>query len=78
MPVGTHLSRCTRCTGAWRILHADGSPSPGLRWSDPARNQSVADVLLGEGVPMSGGRAHNERRVGAAQLRTLAGLDELD
>ena len=51
--VGRVLSRCTDDDVPWyRVIHADGSIPKGRR---------QRDLLLGEGVPMRGGRVDIER-----------------
>ncbi|GAA0314540.1 DNA-binding protein [Kineococcus aurantiacus] len=77
VPVGTHLARCTTCTAPWRVLRADATPSPGFRWSDPTRTDTVAEVLAGEGIHLTNGRANPTQRLTTTQLRTLADRHDL-
>jgi len=72
--VGTRLARHGG-TGAYRVLRADGSPSAGFSWSDPAERRSVREVLESEGVAFgTGGKAARERRLGPADLEDLLDL----
>jgi alkylated DNA nucleotide flippase Atl1 len=75
VPVGAHLAT-RRVTHAWRVLSADGRPSPNFAWLEPGRTETQREVLEGEGVPfVSGGRAALEHRYSVDQLAQLLGLD---
>ncbi len=54
--VGQHVTRCTACPNPWRLLEATGRPSTRFRWDD-GRDDSVEQVLAGEGVQFVGGTA---------------------
>lgn len=76
-PVGNHCIAMPPETNAYRVLNADGSPSPGFRWRDPADDRDVLDVLAAEGVAIdAAGRASKAHRLSAADLAAL--LDEDD
>ncbi len=55
-PLGQHVTRCTACPNPWRLLEATGRPSTRFRWDD-GRDDSVEQVLAGEGVQFVGGTA---------------------
>lgn len=49
-PLGGRVTVCGEFTNAWRILTRDGQPSDRFRWDDPARLETVREVLEREGV----------------------------
>ncbi|WP_406631243.1 hypothetical protein [Amycolatopsis sp. WGS_07] len=69
-PLGRHLSTCRECENAWRVLSADGSPSPHFRWED-GREETVTDVLRREGVRFVDGVADPAQRLSVEALREL-------
>lgn len=71
MAVGAHVSSCTHCTDAWRVLQAKGTVSPGFTWSDPSRQESVTEVLEAVGISFTGGKADPGRRASIEDLRSL-------
>jgi len=75
VPVGAHLARCEQCVNAWRVLRANGTVSPGFRWGDPSRTDSVADVLTANGIELTDGHASSTQRADASNLLSLAALD---
>jgi len=71
-PLGQHLTTCTSCTNAHRVLGADGRPRPTFRWSDPTDHRTQQGALENEGVNFSEGAAHPASRLGPADLEHLA------
>ncbi|WP_263167235.1 MGMT family protein [Streptomyces sp. SCSIO ZS0520] len=71
VPIGQHLRACGRCPSPWRVLTATGEVSPGFQWPDPARTDTAASVLAGEGVRFDGGTADPEQRMCEEELRQL-------
>jgi alkylated DNA nucleotide flippase Atl1 len=77
VPVGAHLA--TRSVpNAWRVLSVEGRISPQFRWTDPGRTGDPVDVLTGEGVVFTGGRADPAQRLSARELADLLGMDVED
>lgn len=70
-PLGGHITRCTECSHAWRVLGRDGRFPARFAWSDPARKDDPADVLSAEGVVVSDGRAAIEQRLSREDLDQL-------
>ena len=65
-PLGNHVTSCgDGCVNAWRILTTDGRPSGRFRWDDPARTETVRQVLEREGV-----RFDEQGRADPAQRKT--------
>jgi alkylated DNA nucleotide flippase Atl1 len=71
--LGQHLSTCSQCLNAWRVLGAEGRPRGGFKWSDPKRTESQEDALVSEGVTFTNGRADDERRLRPSDLAALMG-----
>ena len=72
MPLGGHLTRCTECPNAWRVLGADGRPRDGFRWTDPTRTGSQRDTLSREGIHFPNGAADPRQRIDAVELAQIA------
>lgn len=70
-PLGQHITRCTACPHAHRVLSERGVVATGFNWSDPNDRRDPAQVLIAEGVDMTGGRASTNQRVDAAELAAL-------
>ena len=66
--VGRHILRCRECATGYRVLTADGRFAQGFTWSDPSDTRDPVEVLRGEGVVVTDGRADQERRVRAGTL----------
>lgn len=67
--------RETEMSGAHRALSRKGLVPGGFRWSDPDRDTNPLDLLAAEGVQFdASGRALENQRVGAAELREILGL----
>lgn len=71
-PLGRHVTSCSRCENAWRVLQDSGRPSAGFRWSDPDRTDTQREVLEKEGVRFIGDAADPAQRLTVAELGTLA------
>ncbi len=69
-PLGGHVTTCERCENAWRLLDANGRPSPGFRWGD-GRTGSPINVLRDEGVRFNDDVADPAQRLSVDELRTL-------
>lgn len=62
--------------GAWRVLQAGGTISPGFRWLDPGRTDDPRTYLEAEGLTFDDeGRATVEQFLDAQELAALAGLE---
>jgi hypothetical protein len=57
------------------VLTSTGRPSAGFTWDDPARTESVEDVLNGEGVRFNDGAADPAQRLRADALVAFASDD---
>lgn len=74
-PLGQHMAKID-LDGAWRVLQASGSVSPGFRWADPSDLRDPLEVLRNEGLRFDAqGRAEPSQRVGAEQLAERLGLE---
>lgn len=69
-PLGNHLSACSECSNAWRVLGSRGQSSENFAWSDPSRADTQQGVLQSEGIHF------NERRQADPAARLTA--EELD
>jgi alkylated DNA nucleotide flippase Atl1 len=68
-PLGGHISDCSACLNAWRVLGSDGRPREGFRWDDSNDTRSCRKVLEDEGVRFGAeGAASPEQRVTAINL----------
>ncbi len=76
--VGGHITRCWECVAAHRVLTAEGRFAEGFTWSDPSDSRDPADVLRGEGVVVTDGRADQDRRVRGRTLGARAGAGGCD
>ena len=78
-PVAGFITRSTT-DGAWRVLQAGGTVSPGFTWGSRTEHaaRTAQDVLESEGVRFDAdGRADPEQRLSAFQLAQMLGI-ELD
>ncbi|QHC64502.1 DUF262 domain-containing protein [Rathayibacter festucae] len=71
-----HLSGCSQCVNAYRVLTWDGAVADEFRWPDPGDNRDPGDLLRAEGVALAGGRADPEQQISAEELLALIGEDE--
>jgi alkylated DNA nucleotide flippase Atl1 len=74
-PLGRHVTTCSRCENAWRVLQDSGCPAAGFRWSDPERTDSVQKVLEDEGVRFIDDAADPGQRLTSAELQALLADD---
>lgn len=72
-PLGRHVTTCTACPNAYRILTYNGTIPAGFRWTDPNDRRDPESVLRSEGVNFPNGRADAGQRLKAAELQALAG-----
>jgi len=70
-PLGQHVTRCSSCANAYRVLAHTGRTASRFRWEDPTRTDDVEDVLAGEGVRFDGGVADRGQRLGPEDLKAL-------
>lgn len=70
-PLGGHVTTCTQCANAHRILAREGRIANGFVWSDPADQRDPIDVLLGEGVTFADGKADPSRELNSDALVAL-------
>lgn len=61
--VGRHILRCRECSTGYRVLIDEGRFADGFTWSDPSDSRNPVEVLRGEGVLFTDGRADQARRV---------------
>jgi alkylated DNA nucleotide flippase Atl1 len=70
-PLGQHITRCVECPHAHRVLSEKGVVSAGFTWSDPEDRRDPVQMLIDEGVDMTGGRASFAQRLDATELAAL-------
>lgn len=70
-PLGGHLTACSDCVNAFRVLDASGRTHPGFRWTDPEDERTQKDALQAEGVQFVGGRADPSKRLPMEELYAL-------
>ncbi len=71
-PVGQHITNCTVCEHAWRVLDSQGRVAAGFSWSDPGQTDDPADLLQAEGLRLRDGRADPQQRLRRDELAALA------
>ena len=71
-PLGQHITRCSECAHAWRVLDRDGRVAAHFSWSDPTRSDDPAELLAAEGVPLREGKAAVQQRLSRDELSALA------
>lgn len=72
-----HLTKCTTCTNAYRVLRWDGAVAEEFRWHDPADDRDPIDVLRSEGINITDGHADPEQQLAVEDLLATVGEDEL-
>lgn len=70
-PLGQHVTSCTECANAHRLLGANGRPKEGFAWSDPTRSDSQQDALEAEGVTFAGSQADPAARLSPDDIEGL-------
>lgn len=70
-PLGQHITNCTRCENAWRVLDRDGRVAANFSWSDPDQTDDPAALLAEEGVLLREGKAAAHQRLSRDQLSLL-------
>lgn len=77
-PLGQHITRCSDCPNAHRVLGSDGRPRDGFKFSNEAETRGQKEVLEDEQVSFSStGRADESQRLSAAELVSLLSGGEL-
>lgn len=71
-PLGAHITACHQCANAHRVLTHEGRLAEGFRWADPVDVRDPAQMLAGDGVHVSDGRADPTQRLGPDDLASLA------
>ena len=71
-PLGQHVTSCTDCPHAYRVLAYNGTIPGGFRWTDPNDRRNPEDVLRAEGVRFSNGHADIDQRLRVADLEELS------
>lgn len=74
-PLGNHITSCTQCVNAHRVLTTDGRVADAFRWADPEDRRDPAQLLRGEGVPFARDRAAGTRRLSSDGLAALVSQD---
>lgn len=69
-----HISKCSSCTNAYRVLTWDGRVADGFAWSDPTDVRNPQSVLEGEGVRFHEGAADPDSKLAAEDLLALVGV----
>lgn len=72
--VAAHLSKCTTCSHAYRVMTWDGRIAEGFKWGDTTDTRKPESVLRDEGVTFTDGKADPAQRLQADEL--LALVDE--
>lgn len=72
-----HLTKCTTCANAYRVLRWDGAVAEEFRWHNPDDDRDPIDVLHSEGVNITGGHADPEQQLAVEDLLAIVGEDEL-
>jgi alkylated DNA nucleotide flippase Atl1 len=72
-PLGQHVTSCTECPNAYRVLSYNGTIPDGFRWADRSDLRNPEDVLQTEGVRFVNGRADVTQRLRAGDLEGLVG-----
>lgn len=75
MPLGGHVSSCSDCVNAWRILDSSGQSRSGFRWSDRGDHRTQREALEAEGVRFVDDRADEAQRLSPADLTTNGATD---
>jgi alkylated DNA nucleotide flippase Atl1 len=70
-PLGQHLTTCTTCVNAHRVLGADRRPRPAFRWTDPADQRTQQEALEAEGIEFVDGVAAPNAQLRASDLAEL-------
>jgi alkylated DNA nucleotide flippase Atl1 len=71
--VANHVSKCTQCVGAYRVLTWDGRLAEGFAWTDPDDDRDPRDVLEAEGIHFIGVAAEPEQKLAVEDLLALLG-----
>lgn len=69
-PLGSHISRCSQCSNAHRVLTSQGRVAEDFAWSN-GDGPDPADLLRREGMRIENARADRTRRLEAEELRGL-------
>jgi alkylated DNA nucleotide flippase Atl1 len=69
-PLGNHVSTCTQCSNAHRILKSDGTIAASFRWTDPTDARDPAEMLRVEGAFLNGA-PDPERELSSDELQAL-------
>lgn len=72
-PLGGHITTCSECVNAYRVLDANGRTSTGFRWTDPTDQRTQQQALEADGVEFRGDRADAAQRLSGEDLSALAG-----
>ena len=72
-----HLTKCTTCTNAYRVLRWDGTVADEFRWHDSDDDRDPVDLLRSEGVTITDGRADPEQQLAVEDLLAMSGEEEL-
>lgn len=75
--VAYHVSHCSDCVGAYRVMTWDGRVSEGFAWLDPEDTRNPVEVLASEGVRFEEGFADRSAKLEAEDLLALVEDSEL-
>ena len=70
-PLGGHVAACNQCANAHRILHSNGTVSPGFTWTDASDIRKPVEMLQDEGLSFDNGKADKTRELAADDLAAL-------
>ena len=70
-PLGGHMTSCSECVNAYRVLDANGQTRHGFRWNDGTDQRTQQQALEADGVEFTGDRAGAARRLSEDALREL-------
>lgn len=70
-PMANHLASCADCPHPYRVLTYNGTVAGNFRWTDPTDGRDPIEVLQGEGVRFTDGRATPEDKLALEDLLEL-------
>ncbi|MGH2702350.1 MAG: GmrSD restriction endonuclease domain-containing protein [Actinomycetota bacterium] len=69
--VGNHITACSQCVNAHRVLRHTGRVADAFNWADPEDRRDPKEMLRAEGVRFTGDRADATQRLAGDDLAAL-------